>query len=535
MYGVIVVDDEVLVREAICKNMDWNSLGYELLCHCENGKQAKEFLQSNHVDLVLTDICMPYMDGMELCEYICNNHRTTKMMIFSGYDEFEYAKKAIKYGVEEYMLKPITAAELTRFLLKLKKDLDLEREQQKKFAKISLLYNKNEEYIKAKVFYNLIHGTKSVWESINELEEVHVKLNSSAYRIAAIQFDHSSMIQDNEEMRQQRNLMHFIIHNISEEIVRDNQAGEVFLGNDEMVFILFSTNKPNAFQAVCKKVCEEIVSKVKQYFNTKVLVGIGQYSYSLSNLLPTYENALKALNYIEVLENVSVVDMDEISEHINESISISEELKAMELAVKLEDYNQIDQSIAAVVHKIRENYIIPYKANMYLHQIVRMLCELLGMSELLGREVYQQGEAIALRITELAFLDKIDCVRQFAYRVSNEIACQKNIGHKKLVIKAMDFIEHNYMKPDLSLNYVCDYLGISVSHFSIIFKNAYGETFMEALTRIRMGKAKELIENTDMKNYEIAEKVGFENPHYFSVSFKKATGKTPKEYAQEVR
>ena len=100
---------------------------------------------------------------------------------------------------------------------------------------------------------------------------------------------------------------------------------------------------------------------------------------------------------------------------------------------------------------------------------------------------------------------------------------------------AIDCIRKNYMDPDLSLNSICSYLNISTSYFSTIFKEMTGETFIESLTRIRMEKAKELLENTTLKNYEIAEKVGFSDPHYFGISFKKMTGKTPTEYAREKR
>ena len=132
MYRVIVVDDEILVREAICENINWSHLGYELVGNCENGKSAIEFLEENDVDVVLTDICMPYVDGMELSEYIHTNIPNTRIIIFSGYDEFEYAKKAIRYNVEDYLLKPVTAFELSEVLTKLKHSMDLDLEQKNK-------------------------------------------------------------------------------------------------------------------------------------------------------------------------------------------------------------------------------------------------------------------------------------------------------------------------------------------------------------------------------------------------------------------
>ena len=151
MYRVIVVEDEVLVREAICENINWNGLGYELAGNCENGKSAIEFLEETEVDVVLTDICMPYMDGMQLSEYIHQNMPDVRVIIFSGFDEFEYAKKAIQYHVEDYLLKPVTAFELSEVLTKLKEKMDEERRQKNKVSRINKVYHKNKLYLKSNV------------------------------------------------------------------------------------------------------------------------------------------------------------------------------------------------------------------------------------------------------------------------------------------------------------------------------------------------------------------------------------------------
>lgn len=129
----------------------------------------------------------------------------------------------------------------------------------------------------------------------------------------------------------------------------------------------------------------------------------------------------------------------------------------------------------------------------------------------------------------------MELLKNYCYKAAGEIEMQKNIGGKKQALLAMDFIEKNYADTELNLNTLCSYLNISASRFSTIFKSTTGETFMEVLIRLRMQKAKELLENTDLKNYEIAEKVGFSDPHYFSIVFKKMTGKTPSEYAKEKR
>ena len=135
MYKILLVDDEILVRDAIRENIDWKSLDCELVGDCENGRQAVEFVQSQEVDVVLTDICMPYMDGMELSRFLHDNYPDIVIVIFSGFGEFEYAKKAIQYGVSEYMLKPVTAMELRNVIGKMKEKVDQQRKEKEKLER----------------------------------------------------------------------------------------------------------------------------------------------------------------------------------------------------------------------------------------------------------------------------------------------------------------------------------------------------------------------------------------------------------------
>lgn len=129
---------------------------------------------------------------------------------------------------------------------------------------------------------------------------------------------------------------------------------------------------------------------------------------------------------------------------------------------------------------------------------------------------------------EKAFLD-------YALTLSDKIARKRDSGSQALALRALDYMEKNYMRTDLSLNTVCEYLAVSVSYFSMVFKTEAKETFVEALTRIRMEKARQILETTSLKNYEVAEKVGYNDPHYFSATFKKQVGMTPTEYAKKVR
>ena len=164
-----------------------------------------------------------------------------------------------------------------------------------------------------------------------------------------------------------------------------------------------------------------------------------------------------------------------------------------------------------------------------------------GLGDVYKRQVpdnrlFSKREALLQQVTEQNSFDSaVELVRNHIGEIFQTLSDANSSSGQRQARLALDYIQKNYMDPDLSLNSICSYLNISTSYFSTIFKEMTGETFVESLTRIRMEKAKELLENTTLKNYEIAEKVGFSDPHYFGISFKKMTGKTPTEYAREKR
>ena len=199
MYRILLVDDEILVRDAIKENIDWKSMDCELVGDCENGKQAAEFVQEHPVDIVLTDILMPYMDGMELSHFLHDNYPDVVIVVFSGFGEFEYAKKAIQYGVSEYLLKPVTAMELTGVIQKMKEKVDQIRKEKRKMESLTRTsenYRANAQIIRSKTLEALVNCTVDIQKSLAKLEEMGITLSGCGYRVAVFDIDlYSGMYQ----------------------------------------------------------------------------------------------------------------------------------------------------------------------------------------------------------------------------------------------------------------------------------------------------------------------------------------------------
>ena len=538
MYRILLVDDEILVRDAIKENIDWKSIDCELVGDCENGKQAAEFVQEHPVDIVLTDILMPYMDGMELSHFLHDNYPDIVIVIFSGFGEFEYAKKAIQYGVSEYLLKPVTAMELTGVIEKMKQKVDQQRREKSKMDKLaqnSEKYRKNEQIIRSKNMEALVNCTTDVNKTIQRLSEMGIDISAASYRVALFDIDlYSGMYKLDTEKRQESALMAFVLFNISDEIVTREEAGIAYQEGNNRVGILFQETWSRNFTSKTKEICREIQQKTKEVMGFDVSMGIGKWVKKPEELIQSHDMAEQTLQYRYLLGGNLLIDMEE--QHPVQEINLDESLEDLKEFMKTGQKEQVDQTLATIEEAIRQALMEKSRACMYLQQVIRTMdnaCD--DVSSDMDRIREDRDELLRQVTDQKSFEDACKVVQKHTDRIFEILSEMNTSSSKRQARLAIDYIQKNYMDPDLSLNSICSYLNISTSYFSTIFKDETGETFTEVLIRTRMEKARELLEKTTMKNYEIAEKVGFSDPHYFGISFKKMTGCTPTEYAREKR
>lgn len=538
MYKILLVDDEILVRDAIRENIDWGKLDCELIGDCENGKQAVEFVKTHEVDIVLTDILMPYMDGMELSHFLHDNYPDVLIVIFSGFGEFEYAKKAIQYNVSEYMLKPVTAMELTKVIENMKEKLDSRKKEQRKMeslTQVSQDYHKNANVIRSKALDCLVKCTREVQVSLDELERMGITFQAASYRVAVFDIDtYSEMYQMDMDKQQESALMAFVLFNVGDEIVVREKAGVVYQEGNNRVCIIFAGNRTKEFSESIHRICHEIQKKVKEVIGLETSIGIGSWVRSPYELIYSYRLAAKAIDYRYLLGGNLLFDMEE--KKTDNSIFLINDLEILTESIKSGDRRLMEKTLEQIETEIKSALVEKSYACIYLQQVIRAIgntCQSLSEEP---EKIIAQREALLKAVTEQRmFSQAAALVEKYAQEVFDALQELNSSSGQRQGMLAMDYIQKNYMDPCLSLNSICSYLNISTSYFSTIFKEMTGETFIEVLTRVRMEKAKELLENTTMKNYEIAEKVGFSDPHYFGISFKKITGKTPTEYAREKR
>lgn len=536
MYKVLLVDDEALIREAISENIRWEELGFELVGSCENGRDAMKLICETPPDLLLTDICMPYVDGIELARFVCEKYPDTKTVIISGYDEFEYAKQAVRYQVMEYILKPVTPAELTGVLQKAREKLDAEQDRSRTMKKLKGAYLSNRPLLRGRFLNSLLRGNERP-ESLGEkLKELDISLPGSFYNTAIVEGDDlSPFLSQYAGLRDELAL--FSICNITQELIEQKQAGVVFQGMDERTIIIFFGNTKEELENRLEQMLNEVQRVIKKLLLIETTIGVGKVVSDISRLYQSYEKAQSVMELKFLMGGNQILYSEKKELHTGTmSLDVPQWAGRVVMAVKTGNEAEIEQTIREFAQEIRESYIRRNRSIIYMQNLLLTVVNTVNLTEEKENLIVGEEKELMNRIYSYEHLtDMATDVISICCKISRLLNEQKDSYGKKQALRALEYIEKNYMKSDVNLNSVCSYLAMSTSYFSTLFKSYTGETFIEALTKKRMEKAKELLENTSMKSYEVAGEVGFGDPHYFSIAFKKATGKTPTEYAKEKR
>ena len=442
MYKILLVDDEILVRDAIRENIDLKGLDCELVGDCENGRQAVEFVQNHVVDIVLTDICMPYMDGMELSEFLHDNYPDILIVIFSGFGEFEYAKKAIRYNVSEYMLKPVTAMELARVIESMKEKVDARKKEQQKMeslAQTSQDYHKNADVIRSKALETLVNCTRDVQVSLTELKKLGICFDCPSYRVAVFDMDtYSELYQVDMHKQQESALMSFVLFNVSNEIVTRENAGVSYQEGSNRVCIIFAGNRSREFSEQIHRICREIRQKVKEVIGIETSIGIGKWVRSPQELIYSYKDADKAISYRYLLGGNLLFDMEE--KKTDNSINLIRILEVLTDEIKAGNRQKVVETMDQIEEEIKGAMVEKSYACIYLQQVIRAIgntCQSLSDNP---EKIIAEREKLLKSVSQAKTLDDAAVlVKEYAGSVFDSLKDLNSSSSQKQGILAMDF------------------------------------------------------------------------------------------------
>ena len=524
-YKVILVDDEAEVIDIMEAKIRWSELGFEVVGSAKNGVKALELVEKLQPDVVLTDIRMPYMDGLELSRKLNQDYPNIYIILCTGFDEFEYAKEAVHLDIKEYLLKPISAAELSESLMRLKENLDKEREEKLNVRKLENYFQESLPALQSNLFISLMEGRVS--------EEDYARF-SAAYQVnmkgplfCCIVF-HTSENHVPEGMNPLL-LSMSVEREISQRLVEKWHCKEfLYLGNTVLIMEMGSEEQMVPITDECDRFCRWAY----RVMGAVVTAGIGTVCDNLFNINLSYEGAREAVSYRVLYGTQRAINIREIVPKEQATLSQLEEGRMHDLfrAIRVGNPEKIEEAVQKEIQKIHKHTVTIGQYHLAAMETVSNFYKFCANNSLDFNEIAGNVPNLYEKVPQMDESSLTSWMNEMARMISEELKTARNSTSHRLVTEAQLLVREKYMDASISLDVVCSILGVSNSYFSSVFKKETGKSFISYLTDYRMDIAEELILSGETKSYKVAEKVGYLDANYFSYVFKKRFGVSPSKY-----
>ena len=528
MYTVLLVDDEDDVTEIIMKKVPWETLGFSVVGMANNGVKALELVEEYQPDVVMTDIRMPYMDGMELAKRIRQEYPTTKILLFTGFDEFEYAKEAIHLEVDEYILKPLNCAELTKVFERLRQKLDGEIQEKRNVETLQKYYTDSLPLLRTNFYTTLIEGRLTKAQIEEYMKDYQICFESPYVCCVVI---HTSSAQIPEGMTPL--LVTASVEKQAQEYLAEKWKTKSFsyMGNT----VLIAEMEKESDVAVLTDECDRFCRYVHRMIGAVTTAGIGKVCDSLLGLQDSYSGACEAVSYRGIYGAVRAINIREIApqEWRTSNTEAGMELSHLFKKIRLGTEEEVTEAVNHYVECLTDRGKSILQHHIDIMDLIGDMYRFAANSEINDRE---QEKDIGRLYSHLMDMDP-DALRMWILDRSLEyrrrLIVARNSSTRSFVQRAKEYVQNSFADENISLDQICDQLGVSNSYFSTIFKKETGESFVAYLTGYRMEQAAKLLIQTNEKSYMIAQKVGYTDSNYFSYVFKRHFGVSPSKYRTE--
>ena len=532
MLKLMLVDDEPVIRKGIRTSIDWEKYGVEIAGEASNGRDALARAMELKPNIVITDIRMPVMDGLALADSLKTQLPDTRIIILSGYDDFDYARKALSIGVCEYLLKPVRAEELVELIVKFKNEIVKAQLEKSRSLTENITFNESLQQIRANFLSNLLKGEYSDKPSIFEkAEALKLDLTGPEHLVFVIEIDGFHNITRDMPPRD-IDLLKFSVMNISEELLQSRAQGFVCYSESEHLIGLAGSKGLTEVQM--ESVCKNMQYFIKKYLGFSVSIGIGRTRKSILDTPGSYSEALTALKSKIYRGKKSILFFDP-QENVKKPESVLypfNEEKEMAACLKTLDIDGINAVIDKIFTGFAESRATPESVKNICSRMIVTAISCMGE---MGVDMQGKLGASFNPYREVEVLDVLEDLRKWllSFFESMIVLVQKNKTEKfKGIIKAaLKYIEENYQR-DITLADISSIVYVTPNYLSRVFKEELGVNFVEWLNKFRVGKAKLLLLEGGAKTYEVAEKVGYRDYKYFSSIFKKYAGCSPKEFKE---
>ena len=529
MLKVMIVDDEILTRIGIASMCNWSEHGIIIAQDADNGRDALEMAEREQPDIILTDIKMPVMNGIEFIREAKKRGLKSKFVILSAYSEFEYVREGMKLGAEDYLLKlELEPDKLIQLLGRIAEKICMERDASHSVSPSKKVYKINYEHTKMKCIYNILTGMYDTADMMDKaLKKAGLEIKPENLVCIAIQSAMAAGSPDGaHETDMQFSLDNAMLRALNE-LIRNYGTGYGCVMRKNVYCMLVSLNSvitPAFDTSYYLKMKTDITKHIKSTFGINLSVYI-------TNPVNDYIKLSQIFRQIPIFSdplNSSTINTPLQKQENDLHFSFGTEISRIDEVLSCSRIDELNAAFSGLIRKIGEHGAIPSRV---LHGICHTLIHI--ADSFISRNSYLSANWS--RSDELLLLIK-DCKTQEQYlsyiqllyeRLNQMVNSDKN--YKSIIIKAKKFIEQNYQK-DISLESTALHINLSPAYFSRLFSRETGGSFIDYLTALRVEHAREYLKNTNKKVHEISELVGYKNPYYFSRIFKKITGVTPLEY-----
>ena len=541
MLKIFLAEDEVVVRETIKRMIPWEELGFELVGEAADGEMALPLLLRQQPDLLITDIKMPFMDGLTLARLAKKEIPGLKVVILSGYDDFNYAKQAIGIGVEDYLLKPITKNALIERLSEIRSRYEHEKTQKEYYEKFQREMQAYEKNSSRDFFEALVGGSMDMMEVYKRAEKLGLDIVAEAYNVLIFTMNCD---EDFSGQRDEYSSWEAESLELLENFFAGHSSAMLFRSNIFSYGVLLKGQRETIEENT--RACVDEIRKIlsRQDGRREWFLAVGQSVERLSQIQKSYHTASRAFSQRYLYdENILYYDEMETMEHPGGQAETEDNAYLQKVDVNALNPAILQKFLSNGLQEETENFVKDYfyaigqepmESLVFRNYVIlNVRFSVISFIKGLGCDTNEMESADTEEVLAESGKNMESAIAYAKKMISQAIGIRdQNSGNKnRSILKtAVDFIDSHYMDEEISLNTVANVANVSSNHFSALFSQNMGQTFIEYLTSLRMNKAKELLRCTGMRSSEIAGEIGYKDAHYFSYLFKKTQGMTPSEY-----
>ena len=529
MYKAIIVDDEDLVRQGLKKHFDWSSHNIEIVADFSDGQKAFQFVKDNHIDLILTDVLMPYMDGITLAKNLRELYPEIKIIFISGHDDVVYLKKALKVEAIDYILKSVDLDELDETVGRVVNIMNTENQSKKNLADMENLLNQSFPLLQERFFITMIRDDFENPDIMKErIAFLNIPLNDDLHYcvlVVQIQRVYSTFHVLSERERQ---LLSLQIQNQCTEVGKQ-YSDTICFENKQGEYVIILSLLEDEYEETLLEVSENLNNRLHGCMNLTVSIGISDRFKGLENIKTSYESASNAISKRYLLDDALAISVDkyEMDESLKEYKENAE--KSLQECLSSGNTEQVSKVLEELFSILRENFHHDEEQNLMIFLL------LLPTRIVTDIKINKKSDYSNQRM----ILDKFLCcsdfeeqcllIKKLYYEVATLMSSMSKTYSHTIINQVRKTIEDHF-KEQISISTLAKDVYLTPTYLCVLFKQVTGTTINDYLTLTRLEKAKKLLSDPYIKLYDVCYEVGYLSPSYFSRLFKKYVGITPSEY-----